>query len=103
MKELGEAHSLWETFERALWRSYDEQPRIQKRRDFDQWVASSKTHHGAPKAFQEFGRHFAWLSEREQRLVGADKVLLLVRSIDRAEREAIGIQLEEDDGANGLT
>ena len=35
--------------------------------------------------------------------MGADKVLLFVRSIDRAEREAIGIELEEDDGANGLT
>ena len=29
--------------------------------------------------------------------------MLFVRSIDRAEREAIGIELEEDDGANGLT
>ena len=35
--------------------------------------------------------------------MGADKVLLFVRSIDRAEQEAIGIELEEDDGANGLT
>ena len=40
---------------------------------------------------------------REQRLVGADKVLLFVRSIDHAEREVIGIELEEDDGVNGLT
>ena len=36
-------------------------------------------------------------------MVGVDKVLLFVRSIDWAEREAIGIELEEDDGANGLT
>ena len=35
--------------------------------------------------------------------MGADKVLLFVRSIDRAEREAIRIELEEDDGVNGLT
>ena len=28
---------------------------------------------------------------------------MFVRSIDRAEQEAIGIELEEDDGANGLT
>ena len=35
--------------------------------------------------------------------MGADKLLLFVRSIDRAEREAIGIELEEDEGANGLT
>ena len=34
--------------------------------------------------------------------MGADKVLLFVRSIDRAEQEAIGIELEEDDRVNGL-
>ena len=36
-------------------------------------------------------------------MVGADKVLLFIRSIDQAKREVIGIELEEDDGANGLT
>ena len=35
--------------------------------------------------------------------MGADKVMLFVRSIDLVERKAIGIELEEDDGANGLT
>ena len=35
--------------------------------------------------------------------MGADKVLLFVRSVDLEEREAIGIELEEDEGANGLT
>ena len=35
--------------------------------------------------------------------MGADKVLLFVGSIDQVEREVIGIELEEDDGANGLT
>ena len=35
--------------------------------------------------------------------MGADKVLLFVRSVDLEEREAIGIELEKDDGANGLT
>ena len=35
--------------------------------------------------------------------MGEDKVLLFVRSIDQAEREAIRIELEENDGANGLT
>ena len=54
-------------------------------------------------AFRKFQRRFARLPEWEQRLVGADKVLLFVRSIDRAEREAIGIELQEDDGANDLT
>ena len=32
-----------------------------------------------------------------------NKVLLFVRSIDLAEREAFGIEFKEDDGANGLT
>ena len=103
VKELGEAHSSWESFERGLWRAYSKPPKSRNRRDFDQWVAFSKTHLGAAKAFHEFGRRLAQLPEREQRLVGADKVLLFVRSIDRAEQEAIGIELEEDDGANGLT
>jgi hypothetical protein len=51
------------------------------------------THRGAAKAFKEFGRRFARLSERGQRLVGAD----------RADREAIGVELGEDDGADGPT
>ena len=65
------------------------------RRDFDQWVASTKTYRGATKAFREFERCFARLPEREQRLVGADKVLLFMRSIERMEREAIRIELED--------
>ena len=35
--------------------------------------------------------------------MGADKVLLFVLSIDRAEQEAIGIELEHDNAANGFT
>ena len=103
VKDLGEALGLWEAFKEALWQAYGEPPRNQNRRDIDKWVSSTKTHQGATKVFQEFGRRFARLPEREQRLVGADKVLLFVRSIDRAEREAIGIELQEDDGANDLT
>ena len=103
VKELGEALVSWEAFEEVLWRKYGGPPKSRNRRAFDQWVASAKTHRGAAKAFQEFGRRFARLPEREQRLVGADKVLLFVRSVDLKEREAIGIELEEDDGANGLT
>ena len=34
--------------------------------------------------------------------MGVDKVLMFVKSIDRRERMAIGLKLEEDDGANGL-
>ena len=35
--------------------------------------------------------------------MGANKVLMFVKSVDRKERKAIGIHLEDDDGANGLT
>ena len=56
VKELGEAHSLWEVFEDALWRAYNKPSKSRNRRDFDPWVASAKTHRGATKAFQEFGQ-----------------------------------------------
>ena len=69
----------------------------------DEWVASEKTHQSATQAFLEFKHRFAQLSEREQRLVGEDKVLMFVRSSDWKERMDIGIKLEDDDGANGLT
>mgnify|MGYP006973844452 FL=1 len=82
VKELGEAHSSWEAFEEALWWAYREPARSRNRCDFDQWVALAKTHRGATKAFLEFGRCFSWLIEREQRLVGVDKVLLLIRLIN---------------------
>ena len=44
VKKLGEAHSSWETFEKALSWAYSEQPRSRNRRDFDKWVALAKTH-----------------------------------------------------------
>ena len=44
VKELRERHSSWEAFERALWRAYGELLRSRNRRDFNQRVASSKTH-----------------------------------------------------------
>ena len=62
-----------------------------------------KTHQSAMDAFLEFECRFAQLTGLDQRLVGVDKVLLFVKSIDRRERNAIGILLEDDDGANGLT
>ena len=70
---------------------------------FNQLVSSMKTHQSAMYAFVEFECHFAKLSKRDQRLVGVDKVLMFVKSIDLKERKAIGIQLEDNDGANGLT
>ena len=103
VEELLEAHDSWATFEKALLEEYDyERLKGQDRRNFDQWVTSAKTHQGATQAFVDFEHHFSQLSEREQRLVGVDKVLMFVKSIDRMERMAIGLKLEEDDGANGL-
>ena len=79
------------------------EPKRCKLYEFDQWVSSLKTHQSAMHAFVEFECRFAQLSERDQRLVGVEKVLMFVKSIDRKERKAIGIRLEDDDGANGLT
>ena len=60
-------------------------------------------HHSAMHAFVDFERRFAQLTELDRRLVWVDKVFLFVKSIDRRERNAIGIHLEDDDGAIGLT
>jgi hypothetical protein len=103
VKELAEALYSWEAFGEALWRAYGDPPESRNRRIFDRRVTSARIRRGAAKTFEEFGRRFARLLEREQRLVGADEVRLFVRSIDQANREAIGIELEEDDGADGLT
>ena len=94
---------MWETFKEALWRAYEGPLRNRNRHDFDHWVVSTKNHLGATKVFLEFERRFARLLEREQRLVGANKVLLFVRSIGRPEPEAIGIELKEDDRMTGVT
>ena len=55
------------------------------------------------RAFAELECRFAQITELDRRLVGVDKVFLFVKSIDRMERKAIGIHLEDDDGAYGLT
>ena len=103
IKELQEAHDSWTTFERTLLEAYGyERSKGQDRHDFDQWVASAKNHQGATQAFLDFEHRFSQLSEREQRLVGVDKVLMFVKSVDRRETMAIGLKLEDDDGANGL-
>ena len=102
--KIQQQNSTWESFEEALREAYDyERWTGRDRREFDEWVASEKTHRSATQAFLEFEHRFARLSERERRLVGGDKVLMFVRSIDRKERMDIGIELEDDDGANGLT
>ena len=103
VKKLLEAHDSWATFEKALLEEYGyERSKGRDRRDFDQWVASAKTHQGTMQAFLDFESHFSQISEREQRFVGVDKVLMFVKSIDRRERMAIGLKFEEDDSANGL-
>ena len=103
IKELLEAHNSWVAFEKAQLEAYGyDRSKGQDRRDFDQWVASAKTDQGATQAFLDFECQFYQLSEWEQRLVGVDKVLLFVKSIDQRERMSIVLKLEEDDGANGL-
>ena len=102
--KIRQQNLTWGSFEEAFREAYDyERPKGRDRREFDEWVASETTHQSATQAFLEFEHRFARLSEREQRLVGEDKVLMFVRSIDRKERMDIGIKLEDDDGANGLT
>ena len=75
------------------------EPKGQSLYKFDESVSSTKTHHSVMHAFVEFECLFAQLSERDQGLVGANKVLMFVKSVDRKERKAIGIHLEDDDGA----
>ena len=104
MKEHQEAHDSWVSFEEALREAYGYKE--QKGRglyEFDQWISSKKTHQTAMDAFVQFQSYFAQLMERDQRLLGVDKALLFVKSINRRERNAIGIELEDDDGTNGLT
>ena len=83
VKELQEAHDSWVTFKEALLEAYGyERPKGQSLYKFDQWVSSMKTHRSAMDAFVEFECRFAQLSERDRRLVGVNKVLLFVKSID---------------------
>ena len=87
---IQQQNPIWGSFEEALQEAYDyKRPKGRIQREFDQWVASAKIHQSATQAFLEFERCFPQLSERVQGLVGLDKVLRLVRSIDRKERMAI--------------
>ena len=57
VKELLEAHDSWATFEMALLKAYGyERTKGRGRHEFDQWVASTKTHQGAMQAFVDFKR-----------------------------------------------
>ena len=104
LKKLLEAHSSWVTFEKALLEAYGyEKPKGRGLYEFYQWACLMKTRHSAMDAFVEFEFRFAQLMERDRRLVGVDKALMFVKSINRRERNAIGIELEDDDGTNGLT
>ena len=55
------------------------------------------------EAFREFERRFAQLSERDRRLVGVDKVLLLLKTVRHEERMDILFERQDDRGAHGLT
>ena len=101
---IRQQNPTWGSFEEAL-REPDDYERSKGRGqcEFEQSVALVKIYQSATQAFLEFKHHFAQLSEREQLLVGVDKVLMFVRSIDRKERMAIRIKLEDNNGANDLT
>ena len=73
------------------------------RREFGLWVAFVKAPRSTMKAFREFKHRFAQLSDRDRRSVGADKVLLFFKSVNENGRMAILSELEDDEGAYGLT
>ena len=52
---------------------------------------------------RKFEHPFAHLSERDRRSVGADKVLLFLRSVNKKGRMTILFELEDDNRVNGLT
>ena len=82
--KIRQQNPTWGSFEEALREAYDyERSKGRDRREFDEWVALEKTHQSATQAFLEFKHRFARLSEREQRLVGMDKVLMFVRLSDK--------------------
>ena len=104
VKELQEAHESWESFEGALMEAYGcAESEVRGRREFDRWVASARRHRNAMEAFREFEGRFSQLSEWERRSVGADKVLLFLKTVHHEERMDIQFELQDDDGARGLT
>ena len=52
------------------------------RREFGLWVESMKAPQSAMEAFREFEHRFAQLSDQYQESVGADKVLLFLKSVN---------------------
>ena len=100
---IGQQNPTWGSFEEALREAYEyERPKGRGWGEFEVWLVLAKIHQSVTQAFLEFERRFSQLSEREQRLVGVDQVLMFVRLIDRKERKAMGIKIENNDGANGL-
>ena len=73
------------------------------RHEFGLWLSSVKAPRSAMEAFWEFDRRFSQLSDRDQESVGADKVLLFSKPVNQKGRMAILPDLEDDEGAYGLT
>jgi hypothetical protein len=73
------------------------------RREFGLWVSSVNTPQSAMEAFREFDHRFSQLSDRDQESVGADKVLLFLKSDNEKGRMAVLPDLEDDEGAYVLT
>jgi hypothetical protein len=103
VKELRNAHGSWESFEGALLEACG-YVKLQGRgrREFGRWVASARRHRNVMDAFREFECRFSQLSEWERRLVGADKVLLFLKTIHHEERADVLLELLDDDGVHGV-
>ena len=71
--------------------------------EFGLWVASVKATRSAMKAFRKFEHRFAQLSDRDRRSLGTAKVLLFLKSVNKKGRMAILPDLEDNEGAYGLT
>ena len=85
---IRQQNPTWESFEEAL-REPDDYERSKGRGqcEFEQSVALVKIYQSATQAFLEFKHRFSLFSRRQQRLVGVDKVLMFVRSIDQSKRK----------------
>jgi hypothetical protein len=104
VKELRNAHGSWESFEGALLEACGYgKPEGRSRREFDRWVASARRHRNGMDAFREFEHRFSQLSWWERRSVGADKVLLFLKTVHHEARADILFELQDEDGGHGLT
>ena len=81
----------------------DEYVTSTSRHKFDKWVTSKNSCKNAIASFHELEHQLAPFSNQDRILLGLNKVLTFLKSINRDERMMLGILLEYVDGTNGLT